>query len=118
MNETNKSLCGINRTTRLTKGQLALYELILEANRDKFVISRQRLKTVYVNNVQRNKEYWNPWKERVGDKYRGGYEHRNEYVENINCMNWFTNALGALIKKGYLTVIPKFNLKKAKELSQ
>lgn len=118
MKKINKVVVCISQTTKLTKGQLALYELILEANKNKFVISKERLKMIYINSVQRSMEYWNPWKEKIGDQWKGGYEQRSEWQLDINCLAWFTMALGSLIKKGYLTVIPKFNLKDAKELSQ
>jgi len=111
----SKALVGISRTTRLSKGQMALYELIVDANKRKFIISRERLKMVYLNEVQRSPDTWSYWKDReeLSDgtsKPIGGYEPRPDWQTDMNMMCWFTNALGALIKKGYLTVIPKFNL--------
>lgn len=113
----------VSKCVKLTKGQLALYETLDEAYQKKQIITRAVIENLYQNFVEKSLDTYNPWKEQFKQKdgttsYRGGYQPKNDWQRKQSALMWFTLSLGALIRKGYLTAIPKFNLSDVKTMNK
>ena len=91
---------------RLTKGQLALYELFYKATEDERIIKKQELFEIY-KRVAEGKSYDWTYK---GDQKVWYWRPWDDWQWNLNFFSWFTYNLGALLKKGCLRVVPAIDL--------
>ena len=91
----------------INTGQEALFLLVCKKLKEKQIIQHEEIKEIYTSMVQRyeytNEHYWNQEKGEWSDRPRKYYEWE---IDNL-ITSWLLRALGALIKKGYLTVIPR-----------
>ena len=89
----------------INDGQKALMILISKKYEKKEQIEYEELEKIYQKKVQRNKKYhyWTYKNECI-------YEDYLDYQMTQLVTSWVLRAIGALVKKGYLTVIPKINL--------
>lgn len=100
----------ITKPPKLRSGQLALYVLFCNSVKEKRVLQRKEIFDLY-------KEYV---AEGQSDKYvytgdgtnKGVWEVTDwdEWEWKRNFEQWFVYTLGALLKKGYLRVVPAINL--------
>ncbi len=101
---------GNNGMPKINTGQEALFLLISKKLKEKQIIQYEETKQIYTSTVQRS-EYTT---ESSWDNIRGEwvYEPRKyqEWEIEILVYSWLLRALGALIKKGYLAVIPRIEL--------
>jgi hypothetical protein len=118
MNDLTKKpdvLSGFIKRPKLSDGQKALYKLFCDALEGKI----DRVTKPMVFDIYKGIA--------IGESSVGGYStHKGEWVPsrdepweewqwNRNFINWFKNALGALICKGYCTVIPVIDFRDADE---
>lgn len=95
----------------LNDGQRALLRLVTEKYQNGGIVQYEELEIIYKEKVQRYKSA----KRGLWDSQEGWIEEPRKYFDwEIDQMlqAWVLRALGALIKKGYLTVIPRISLNK------
>ena len=93
---------------KLRSGQQELYNLFCKSIKEKYIIKKQEIFEIYKNQVA------------VGTSYvaRQGNDGNTIYVDaewsewewGRNFNQWFTHSLGALLKKGYLKIVPAIDL--------
>lgn len=96
----------------INDGQKELLNLICLKYQNNQSINKEEIVNIYRLKVQRQKERWDNYYEydRQNDKWRGAYvPYSSWHIEDL-ATSWLLRALGALMKKGYLTVIPRINL--------
>ena len=90
----------------INEGQKALMVLVSIKYQSYEHIEYEELRTIYQKKVQRNKHstYWtrDGWKT---------VDYADWEIYNLTT-SWVLRAIGTLVKKGYLTVIPKINFSK------
>jgi len=99
-------------------GQRALLILICKKLKDGQHVQHDELITIYKTKVQREQRCWTPYYDHEKEKWGHRYEDYTDYQIESNAQNWLLRALGALIKKGYLTVLPRIDFSKIQEKSQ
>jgi len=101
----------------INDGQKALMVLISKKYKTSEQIDYNELKEIYEKKVQRSKkyyEYYHTYDEKE-KKWIGGYVIYEKWRVELMVTSWVLRAIGALVKKGYLTVIPKINLSRLEE---
>jgi len=97
---------------KINKGQEALYLLICKKIKAKKKVEYDELMEIYKSSVQMS-EYTsdNYWDNEKGD---WGYKTRlhTDFEINYLMQSWLLRALGSLIKKGYLMVLPMIEFTK------
>jgi hypothetical protein len=103
---------------RLTDGQEKLYRLILISTKKEQQIQYIDVMKIYKTSVMKTKEleWWCPhpidgepgWRSRPYDNYE----------MRMKCISWLMYSLGRLIVKGYVTVLPKIELKELQEIKK
>jgi hypothetical protein len=100
------------KKNKINNGQIMLYQLVCEKIKTKQTIQYQEIEDIYINHVQRSKSgaclVWDK------EKKHYTWEKRNYDEADIQRLaeSWVLRAIGTLIKKGYLTVVPVMNLRK------
>jgi hypothetical protein len=108
----------IQKNTRLSKGQRNLYILVCEKIKTDQILLFKEAKDIYVkfvnahvvNGVPYHYYYWVPIPNEPGH-YTSELRPMTEDEINFTSLKWLTMALGALILKGYLTVMPAVDLR-------
>lgn len=106
----NKSL-SIVKNPRLTRGQTELYSIICGKIKDNDKLKFEEARRIYIGFVNRNMINGIP------HSYQYDWESKqfkllpmtDDYL-NFVVLTWLTQNLGALILKGYLTVLPAVDL--------
>ena len=99
----------------LTKGQRSLLDLINEKTASGEVINMKECSKIYLKDVQRStytndQTYNHETKDWV--MYR---RKRVDYEIENSIIQWTVYALGALVKKGYVAIMPMIDFTKTKE---
>jgi hypothetical protein len=102
----------IRRRIKMTKGQQALYDLILDRIETGIPIELEDIQTLYVNTVCKDVRggipyYLNPWYSETNPVRS---MPMSEWHIKTNATQWLSMTLGVLILKGKLTVMPIINI--------
>ena len=89
---------------RLNQGQTMLYKKISEVTDNKETLHFSDAMEIYKTFVLRETRYWPEW----GNK---SYPYTDWQLKEY-CNNWLLRAIGALVKKGYIAMIPMIDLEK------
>lgn len=96
----------------LNTGQKALFLLVCDALEQKRAIQFKECKYIYKMAVQKSDfSSWYYLDEETQKYVQVKRKYSDNEVDN-KCNGWLLRTLGSLIKKGYLTVIPRIELKK------
>ena len=109
-----QKLFGNGELPRLNGGQEVLFHLVCEAIWENKKVDYDDLMDVYQFEVQRsgNKSTL-CWDEASGKHVWRSSPYADWELEQL-MQSWLLRALGALIKKGYLTVVPRMELVRPK----
>lgn len=107
MNNLPQKIFNGNGMPKINTGQEALFLLICKKLKRKEIIQREEIKKIYTSVVQKSKYT----SEYCWDREKGGWRYQpRKYqeweIENL-VTSWLLRALGSLIKKGYLAVVPR-----------
>ena len=97
---------GNNGLLKINTGQEALFLLVCKKLKQQQIVHHDEAMEIYLSVVQMS-EYtgWNCWDNDSG-KWEWKSRLKNEWEIEGCFQAWLLRALGTLIKKGYLTVIP------------
>jgi len=95
----------------LTKGQERLMLKVFQAFKNKSKINLDEIIDIYKNFVMRSPYLYD------GDflNYNGEKVLKDEWRIETNARSWCMNAIGSLVRKGFLTVVPNIDLSRAIE---
>ena len=96
----------------INNGQKTLLRLICKKHNKRELIGRDEITKIYKEEVQRNKLFLNYYYDHDEKKYKTERIPYNEYQIEFYVTSWVLRALGALIRKGYLTVMPRIDFSK------
>ena len=103
---------GDNGMPKINTGQEGLFLLVCKALKEKRIVQYKEIKHIYQTVVQESEftgfEYWDTEKQEYVWKSR---KYSDWEIDNLT-NSWLLRALGSLIKKGYLAVIPRIELSK------
>ena len=101
----------------INDGQKALMILISKKYEKAEQIEYEELEKIYHEKVQRNKKYWSYYHtyDEQEKRWYAGYEEYEKWQLDILVTSWVLRSIGTLVKKGYLTVIPKINLSRLEQ---
>jgi len=106
------------RIAKLTVPQRAIYSLLTDAVEKAYPITDSKLSELFLS-CHKNKA-WNPWANRIeveGEEttWQGGYRSLEEQEIRSRAKAWLKCAIGQLVIKGYLSVMPRFELSEVDE---
>lgn len=105
------SLC---QRQKLRKDQRKLYMLLCYRLKKKAQVTRNDIIYLYKKYVQRIPEKFTNIYNHDKKEWETGYVLLKDYETQDRAMKWFISALGRLIVKGYLIVLPVINIKNFK----
>jgi hypothetical protein len=115
MNEHPIKLFGDGDLPKINKGQEALFCLVSRKLKEQKKVEYDELMEIYLYNVQmcslRSEAVWDS---KTGKYSYEGRPYRDFEIEQM-MQSWLLRALGTLIKKGYLMVIPRMEFTKKQE---
>jgi hypothetical protein len=93
----------------INDGQKALLRLICEKYKNNEPLQKEEAKQIYIEKVKR--KIGITYTYRLGDSpwETKTYPYKDWELDQLT-ISWMLRALGALIQKGYLTVIPRIQL--------
>jgi len=100
------------RIPKLSIGQLKIYTLFCQSIKEERVVNREELFQIYKKHVGRGDSEVHV---RKGDVIVWEDRPWCDWEWNRNFETWFVYALGALLKKGYLRVMPAIDLSEISE---
>jgi len=108
-----KDVLKINKIPKLRAGPMALYVLFFTATKEGRSLKRDEIFNVYKKHVARGKTDRPTWESPTSNHVWRKVDWTEwEWDRNFEC--WFVYTLGALLKKGYLRVVPAVDLRKIK----
>jgi len=112
MNNLPQKIFHTNNMPFINTGQQALFLLICKKLKQKTTVEYEEIKNIYTTTVQRSEytseDYW----DREKDKWNWTSRKYEDWEIDNLMSSWLLRALGALIKKGYLLVIPRIEFTK------
>lgn len=102
----------------INDGQKALLRLISEKYQNGGIISKDEMTKIWNEKIRRHNKFWDYY----GGEYdttlkrrTGAYRDYEDFQIDQLVTSWVLRALGALIQKGYLTVIPRMQFSSLQE---
>lgn len=107
-----------NGLPKINSGQKALFLLICKKLNQREIIKYGEYEKIYFNEVkQYNQRGENYWDSEIND-WGWRYRDYNDYEIEQMVKSWLLRALGTLIKKGYLIVLPRIEFVKSNDNSK
>lgn len=97
----------------INTGQEALFLLVCKALEEKRIIQYKECEHIYKTTVMVSEFGWSDFWDSDEQEWKDKQYKRTDWEIKQLADSWLLRALGALIKKGYLTVIPRIELSKS-----